>query len=194
MAINKINKNIKNNIFNQGEKRTLGVVCPTCGSTNIVKHGRKFNKNEIVQMYACKDCYKKFSFGERTRFKFRIEMIEEALIYLFNHSLRETERYINEKYKINICHETIHRWRVQFLKSGTVLNRKLNPGVAQQFTLMETLRESNSRLLTKVMEIEDRIKNMEENQRHFTSFLINYGRFLKRRQEIKIWSKAKVKK
>ncbi len=155
------------------EKKNLGIICKHCGSTNIVKYGRHFGKT-ITQLYACKDCHRKFSFG--SRMKFRIAIIEDALIYLLNHSLRETANYINEKYKINVHHESIHKWKRDFLTKGTVLGKTLNPNVKQQFTLIEMLMEREDRLLRKVMEFEDKLKDMEDSQRE----IINIFSVLKR--------------
>ena len=36
------------------------IICPECGSTNIIKAGHAYRKRKQIQNYRCKSCLKQF--------------------------------------------------------------------------------------------------------------------------------------
>jgi len=91
------------------------VVCKFCGSKNVTRHGRRFEKIGIVQIYSCKDCHRKFGFGPGTgKFGMTENIREDALLYLANHSSRDTAKYVGKKYGIPIRYTSILYWKKKF--------------------------------------------------------------------------------
>ena len=82
------------------------VECKKCGSSNIIKHGVRYNDLEEKQRYQCKDCNYKFCVGEKRR-KVSPE-IEEKIIKLREEGLsfRKIESAL-AKENIFVKHTTI---------------------------------------------------------------------------------------
>ncbi|MEM2522910.1 MAG: hypothetical protein QXW82_07165 [Candidatus Bathyarchaeia archaeon] len=45
----------------QPPSQPQAITCPQCSSTNIICSGKRYNKQNIIQRYLCKNCYYRFS-------------------------------------------------------------------------------------------------------------------------------------
>lgn len=88
-------------------------ICPYCGSNmNVVRRGRRYNRERPVQVYLCKSCKKYFS--EQTAFlkmKAQIKAVVAALdLYFKGLSLRKTAEHLKEFYGVKVSHTAILKW------------------------------------------------------------------------------------
>jgi len=89
--------------------------CPFCAGKNFVKCGRRKKKHEIVQMYFCKHCQKKFTSSITKNKTFPLRLILDSITFYnrFN-SLEESAQKISEKYGIKISFQNISNWLKDF--------------------------------------------------------------------------------
>lgn len=87
--------------------------CPACGSDNIVKSGKRYNKDSVSQRYRCNKCGLSFAengyFGYKARYPFYLKLLA-ILMYKKGKPLRDVARTINESYGLTISHVTIQKW------------------------------------------------------------------------------------
>lgn len=85
--------------------------CPNCGSSEVIKKGKRANKNKIVQLFLCKDCNKRFSTEKFKNKTYPISTIVTALS-LYNSGLTFAE--LSEKK--GIPRSTISNWQSEYHK------------------------------------------------------------------------------
>ena len=84
------------------------VSCKFCGSHNIIKYGKKANK----QIYKCKDCARKFVLNrgfEGVCYDSRI-VATTLDLYFKGVSLRKIADHLHQFYGLDMNHSTVHRW------------------------------------------------------------------------------------
>lgn len=54
-------KHNQTNYSVQPPSQPQAITCPQCSSTNIICSGKRYNKQDIIQRYLCKNCYYRFS-------------------------------------------------------------------------------------------------------------------------------------
>ena len=87
--------------------------CPYCRKGSI-KAGKKKNKLQIIQVYQCKSCNKKFTL-QQVSSTYPINIILTAISkYNLGYSLKATSKMLNDKFKTNITEKTIHNWVNKF--------------------------------------------------------------------------------
>jgi len=94
------------------------VVCPQCGSSNIIKRGRRHNKNGDVQVWGCKDCEYRFTVDKgfshmKTDPKAIMSMLD---LYFKGLSLRKICDHLKQFYDITVNPTTPMRWIKKYLK------------------------------------------------------------------------------
>ena len=89
--------------------------CPNCGSNEeVVKSGRRTLKEDEVQIYLCNDCQKRFSQRKLSNISYPPRIILRALTYYNQgHSLNETRKFMNRRYKVKIPRSTLTSWRAR---------------------------------------------------------------------------------
>lgn len=109
----------------------LELNCPYCGSSAIIKKGKRQNKFKQVQLYFCKDCDKRFS-NEKFKSKtYTISSIVKAISkYNSGLTIEQTAK------KTRIPQSTIAKWITEYKSLFNLArqNRKL-----QKFAINETL-------------------------------------------------------
>jgi transposase-like protein len=84
--------------------------CPYCGRSNVVKKGLRKLKKRSKQVYFCKDCCHRFSFGlGKKRFDIRI-ILNAVSAYNKGYSYGEVCDIISRKHKANVGITSIFRW------------------------------------------------------------------------------------
>jgi len=89
--------------------------CPNCSKNDtVVKSGTRTIREEIVQVYLCNDCRKKFSQRKLSNISYPPRILLRALTYYNQgHSLNETTKFMKRKYKVKIPRSTLTSWRVR---------------------------------------------------------------------------------
>ena len=88
----------------------MEIVCPFCGSSEVMKKGKRATQKGIKQLYQCKKCGKRFSEGDK-RFRYPLHLVAEAVsIYNLGYNLEETARIVRKRYKTRVSRSTIGRW------------------------------------------------------------------------------------
>lgn len=89
--------------------------CPYCKSKDTIWYGKRYNKTEIKSKRKCKSCRRVYT-NQPSRAKGKkntLESINLAINIAKDHSLRETESILKEKYGIQITHASISNWKKQ---------------------------------------------------------------------------------
>ncbi len=93
-------------------------LCPICHSSKqVIKRGKRYNKNGVKQLYYCKKCNR--SFCEQTPFykmKKKANLVATALdLYYRGLSLRQITEHLQSIYKTYVCHGTIYFWLKKYV-------------------------------------------------------------------------------
>jgi len=91
------------------------VICPYCKSKNIVKRGIRKKKYRNEQIYFCKQCGKRFVNRSLKHGVYPARVIYNALgYYNIGHTLSESSRLVNKKYRVKIGKSTMYSWVNKF--------------------------------------------------------------------------------
>ena len=94
-----IKENLKNKL----------TTCPNCGSDNLIKKGRRINKNKEVQLFLCKECSKRFTAGKFINKTYNISTIIKTLsLYNSGHTLDAVSA------KMQIPRSTVANWQSEY--------------------------------------------------------------------------------
>jgi len=104
-------KKILETIFNDFHEEVPA--CPKCsGADSVVKSGTRDIREDTVQIYLCNDCQRKFSKRKLANISYPPRLILRALTYYNQgHSLNETTKFMNRRYKVKIPRSTLTSWR-----------------------------------------------------------------------------------
>lgn len=85
--------------------------CPYCQGPQIVKSGIRKKKHEVVQIYYCKNCDKKFVGGITKNRTYPLRVILEALNeYNSFQTIEDSVKKVNDKYGLSISPQNIKKW------------------------------------------------------------------------------------
>ena len=90
--------------------------CPHCNSRKTIWNGKRRTKGGIKSKRICKTCGRGYV-NQPPRAKGKkntIDTINLAIHIAKNHSLRETEKILREKYGIKITYASIANWKKEF--------------------------------------------------------------------------------
>jgi transposase-like protein len=95
---------------------TIPVVrCPYCQGSEIIQKGRRKKKFEVVQLYYCRRCRKKFTPLINKHRTYPLKVILDGLtLYNRFHSLEDTARLLTSTYGLTVQPSTIARWLKEF--------------------------------------------------------------------------------
>lgn len=89
--------------------------CPSCQSQNIIKRGTRTTATEVKQRFACKDCKHRFVLTPITNIKGNAKFVCLAMdCYYKGLSYRDISDQFRQFYGLELHHETIRRWVLQF--------------------------------------------------------------------------------
>ena len=101
--------------------------CPYCNSQDTVWNGKRYAKSGIKSTRKCKTCGRGYT-NHPPRAKGKknpIKTINLAIDIAKDHSLRETEKILKEKYGIKITFASIANWKKEFMvvpkKEGIII-------------------------------------------------------------------------
>lgn len=89
--------------------------CPICNSRDIVKRGKRKSKHKALQIYYCKICRKRFVEDRLKNKMYPPGVIISAISYYNKgHTLEETTRKVNRRYKVKMSKSSVHSWITEF--------------------------------------------------------------------------------
>jgi transposase-like protein len=88
------------------------MICKNCGSTKIVKNGKRNNQ----QLYKCKECGKQFYDNDNfDRMRTQKHIIAFAMdLYYDGMSVRKIQRQISYLFKVKVSQVTVHNWITKY--------------------------------------------------------------------------------
>jgi len=102
-------------IKNKPDERMKDIKCPECNSKYIIKKGKRKKAFGFAQLYRCKECGTTFAdktFKHRT---YPARVVYSAINYYnLGHTLDETSKLLNQKFKLKTSKTTVHSWLKTF--------------------------------------------------------------------------------
>jgi transposase-like protein len=91
--------------------------CPYCNGPKIIKRGQRTKKYEVVQLYYCTTCKKKFTPITNKNRSFPLRVILESISkYNRLDTLSESSEKITERYGIKVNAQNISNWMSEYSK------------------------------------------------------------------------------
>jgi len=115
-------------------------VCPYCLSKNFVKRGTRKNKNQVVQLYLCRNlgCEKTFTAQDIKGKHFPLHIIIDSMSYYnLGFSLEETCRIIKSKFGVAPESATLSDWINEY--KGLCRYERLRPYAIKMFKPKDTV-------------------------------------------------------
>jgi transposase-like protein len=105
--------------------------CIYCGSHNLMKAGKRKNKEGIIQKYLCRDCHKYFTFNIGfEKMKHNPQAITTSLqLYFSGESLRNTMKAL-ELMGVKVSYRTILNWIRKYITLMKDYTEKMTPNVS----------------------------------------------------------------
>ncbi len=136
------------------------IKCDKCGSFQVVKNGKRYNKSGVVTIFLCKDCG--FHFSDKNGFKKRRsepEKIALALdLYFRGLSIRKVAEHLQQVYDLHVSHMTVYRWIEHYSKIASEWMDKQQTPTGDRWHIDETMVkvDGNYRYLWNVLDSESR--------------------------------------
>ncbi len=91
-------------------------ICPKCSCKRTVKKGKRRNRMQTLQIYACSECLHHFTAGAAGKNKsYPLKTILEAVCtFNLGHSLTETQQTIRRRFHLNIPERTMSSWLAEY--------------------------------------------------------------------------------
>jgi len=115
--------------------------CPGCGSSRIIRFGRRHNKSGAVSRYLCKECSARFTHrpGE-LRLRHHSRTVALALdLYFRGLSLRKVSDHLQQAYGVTVSPGTIYGWITRFVPEAARWMDSLQSRTGEQWSIDETV-------------------------------------------------------
>src|SRR3989344_7352191 len=147
-------------------------LCPECQSENLIKSGIRKTQIGEKQRYECKDCKKRFVLSPIKYIKGNAKFVCLAMdCYYKGLSYRDISDQFKQFYGLDLHHETIRRWVLNFSKVMEKYSKTLQPKTSGTWNADETM------TLTKKGHFDyEYVWNVLDNQTKFLLASINSGR------------------
>jgi len=87
------------------------IICPKCKKKEVIRYGWQSDK----QFYYCNDCKKKFTIYRLKNKTYGPKIITNAISYYnLGHTLNETVKLINKRFKVKVSKSSVHSWIKEF--------------------------------------------------------------------------------
>lgn len=91
------------------------VVCPFCGSGELIKKGKRRKKYETIQLYQCQRCKRRFTPLIHKHHVYPLKLILDALtLYNRFYSLEDVKELVFGSYGLRVSLQTIANWLKEF--------------------------------------------------------------------------------
>ncbi len=112
------------------------MICKYCQSENVVKHGKKGDK----QRYLCKDCGHKFFDGsDFPRMRTESRIISSSIDFYFEGlSVRKIQTQIEKLYGVHVSQVTVWKWIMKYSKLVSEYVETLTPQLLGIYKVDET--------------------------------------------------------
>jgi transposase-like protein len=113
------------------------MICKYCQSKNVVKHGKRGNK----QRYLCKDCGHKFYEGsDFPRMRIESRIISTSIDFYFEGlSVRKIQTQIEKLYGVHVSQVTVWKWIMKYSKLVSEFVETLKPQLLGIYHVDETV-------------------------------------------------------
>jgi putative transposase len=117
---------------------------PHCGSPNVIRFGRRYNRSRTVNRYLCNACRKRFTSREGVlRLRFDARTVALALdLYFRGLSLRKVSDHFRQAYGLSVSPATIYGWISRFTPQAARWMDSL-ARTGEQWNLDETVVKSD---------------------------------------------------
>lgn len=115
--------------------------CSGCGSSRVIRFGRRHNLSGAVNRYLCRDCGSRFTHrpGE-LRLRHHARTVALALdLYFRGLSLRNVSDHLRQAYGITVSPGTIYGWIGRFVPGAAEWMDSLGPRTGEQWNIDETV-------------------------------------------------------
>jgi putative transposase len=119
--------------------------CPVCGSSQVIRHGRRHNLRQSAQRYLCKECGSRFTKhnGEH-RLRHDSRTVALALdLYFRGLSLRKVADHLKQAYALSVAPGTIYGWIARFTPRAARWMDSWTARTGEQWHVDETVVMSN---------------------------------------------------
>ena len=105
--------------------------CLYCGSSNIVKDGKRKNKSGTIQIFECRDCHKYFTFNIGfEHMKHSPQAVTTAMqLYFSGESFRNTQKSL-KLLGFTVSHKTVFKWTKKYIGLMRDYVETLKPNVS----------------------------------------------------------------
>jgi putative transposase len=108
----------------------LALSCKFCGSSSLVKRGKRQTKLGMKAQYECKACGRWFvdngTHLPRARIDERLQGMAVDL-YFSGFSVRKIKRFLNEYYRVQVSHVAIYKWLRKYSQLLADYTRQFKP-------------------------------------------------------------------
>lgn len=149
-----------------------GDCCPSCTSKNLIKRGIRQTTSGEKQRYSCKDCEKRFVLSPIKNIKGNAKFVCLAMdCYYKGLSYRDISDQFKQFYGLDLHHETIRRWVLNFSKIMEKYSKTLTPKTSGIWNADETM------IRTKKARMDyEYVWNVMDNQTKFLLASVNSGK------------------
>jgi putative transposase len=133
--------------------------CIYCGSSNLMRAGKRKNKAGTIQKYLCRDCHKYFTFNIGfERMKHNPQAVTTAMqLYFSGESLRNTMKAL-ELMGVQVSYRTILNWIKKYIRLMQNYTESIVPNVSDTWRADEIYLKvkNNMKYLFSIMDDESR--------------------------------------
>lgn len=143
--------------------------CPFCESKNLIKRGVRKTAFEEKQRYSCKDCMKRFVLSPIKNIKGNAQLVCLAMdCYYKGLSYRDIADQFRQFYGLELHHETIRRWVLNFSEIMEKYSKTLTPKTSGTWNADETMTRTK-----KARNDYDYVWNVMDNKSKFLLASVN---------------------
>jgi putative transposase len=119
--------------------------CPSCGSAEVIRFGKRHNRNGTVDRYRCKACRSRFTYREGAlRLRHDPRTVGLALdLYFRGLSLRKVSDHLRQAHGLSIAPGTIYGWIAEHAPKAAKWMDSQGARTGEQWHVDETVVSSN---------------------------------------------------
>jgi putative transposase len=134
--------------------------CPQCGSSQVIRFGRRHNRSGTVNRYLCKACDSRFTNREGAlRLRYDPRTVALALdLYFRGLSLRKVSDHLKQAYGLSVAPMTIYGWIARFTPRAARWMDSLGARTGEKWHVDETVvtSDGNPRWVWNVVDAQTR--------------------------------------
>ena len=114
--------------------------CPRCGSSKVIRFGRRHNRRGTIGRYLCKACRSRFTLDGGPRLRNNTRTVGLALdLYFRGLSLRKVSDHLKQAHGLSVAPGTIYGWIARFAPKSAGWMDSLGPRTGEKWHVDETV-------------------------------------------------------